>query len=308
MCLMRHLVRLVLNWKFSGILSRFCALSAIGCTTIFNSMGVEFHELTIHIYIYVYGQHLKILPTYMCMCLVSSSKFTNSIHTYTCMYVKLHELTIHTHIHVRVVSSNVPDVTKIYIYNTLQHTATHCNTLQHTAPHCTTLQHTATHCTTLQHTAPHCTTLHHTATQDLRMLPDVTKIFAYLSAGSALLVRTISKFCLLQCVAVCCSVLQCVAVCCSVLQCVAVCCSVLQCVRTIRKFCLCMYNICTRVYINVYIDVYIIHVRTTSKFCLCTHNMCRRVCLDVYIIHMCKYMIHIRIYVNINSRPICVLA
>ena len=35
--------------------------------------------------------------------------------------------------------------------------------------------------------------------------------------------------CVLQCVAVCCSVLQCVAVCCSVLQCVAVCCSVLQC-------------------------------------------------------------------------------
>jgi len=30
--------------------------------------------------------------------------------------------------------------------------------------------------------------------------------------------------CVLQCVAVCCSVLQCVAVCCSVLQCVAVCC------------------------------------------------------------------------------------
>jgi len=34
--------------------------------------------------------------------------------------------------------------------------------------------------------------------------------------------------CVLQCVAVCCSVLQCVAVCCSVLQCVAVCCSMLQ--------------------------------------------------------------------------------
>jgi len=30
--------------------------------------------------------------------------------------------------------------------------------------------------------------------------------------------------CVLQCVAVCCSVLQCVAVCCSVLQCVALCC------------------------------------------------------------------------------------
>ena len=36
--------------------------------------------------------------------------------------------------------------------------------------------------------------------------------------------------CVLQCVAVCCSVLQYVAECCSVLQCVVVCCSVLQCV------------------------------------------------------------------------------
>ena len=34
--------------------------------------------------------------------------------------------------------------------------------------------------------------------------------------------------CVVQCVAVCCSVLQCVAVCCSVLQCVEVCCSVLR--------------------------------------------------------------------------------
>jgi len=39
----------------------------------------------------------------------------------------------------------------------------------------------------------------------------------------------VNTFCVLQCVAVCCSVLQCVAVCCSVLQCVAVCCGVLQC-------------------------------------------------------------------------------
>jgi len=36
--------------------------------------------------------------------------------------------------------------------------------------------------------------------------------------------------CVLQCVAVCCSVLQCVAICCNMLQCVAVCCSMLQCV------------------------------------------------------------------------------
>ena len=37
------------------------------------------------------------------------------------------------------------------------------------------------------------------------------------------------KMCVLQCVAVCCSVVQCGAVCCSVVQCVAVCRSVLQC-------------------------------------------------------------------------------
>ena len=40
----------------------------------------------------------------------------------------------------------------------------------------------------------------------------------------------VTSMCVLQCVAVRCSVLQCVAVCCSVLQCVAVCCSVLPCV------------------------------------------------------------------------------
>jgi len=37
------------------------------------------------------------------------------------------------------------------LFNTLQHTATYYNTLQHTATHCNTLQHTATHCNTLQH-------------------------------------------------------------------------------------------------------------------------------------------------------------
>ena len=43
-------------------------------------------------------------------------------------------------------------------------------------------------------------------------------------------VCALTRSCVLQCVAVCCSVLQCVAACCSVLQCVAVSCSVLQCV------------------------------------------------------------------------------
>jgi len=43
----------------------------------------------------------------------------------------------------------------------------------------------------------------------------------------------IAFICVLQYVAVCCSMLQYVAVCCSVLQCVAVCCSVLQCVAVV---------------------------------------------------------------------------
>ena len=71
--------------------------------------------------------------------------------------------------------------TQISVFNSLQHTATHCNTLQHTATHCVRqgrrvevqrrlsprdcirvhciiLQHVATHCNTLQHTATHCNT------------------------------------------------------------------------------------------------------------------------------------------------------
>jgi len=72
--------------------------------------------------------------------------------------------------------------------NTRQHTATHCNTLQRIVSFCrmrrlmwhmlatsrladigkrkwlfNTLQHTATHCNTLQHTATHCNTLQHPA-------------------------------------------------------------------------------------------------------------------------------------------------
>jgi len=49
--------------------------------------------------------------------------------------------------------------------------------------------------------------------------------------------------CVMQCIAVCCSVLQCVAVCCSVLQCVAVCCSALQ-----RGLCASGDTVCCRVF------------------------------------------------------------
>jgi len=38
------------------------------------------------------------------------------------------------------------------VYESVQHTATHCNTLQHSATHYNTLQHTAAHCNILQHT------------------------------------------------------------------------------------------------------------------------------------------------------------
>jgi len=53
----------------------------------------------------------------------------------------------------------------MYPLSALRHAATHCDTRRHTATHCNTLQHTATRCSTLQHTATHCSTLQHTATR-----------------------------------------------------------------------------------------------------------------------------------------------
>jgi len=40
---------------------------------------------------------------------------------------------------------------RMILYNTLQHSASHCNTLQHFASHCNTLQHTAAQCSTMHH-------------------------------------------------------------------------------------------------------------------------------------------------------------
>ena len=54
-----------------------------------------------------------------------------------------------------------------------------------------------------------------------------------------------SSVCMLQCVAVYCSVLQCVAVCCSVLQCVAECCSVLPCVAVCYRVLQCVSVCCS---------------------------------------------------------------
>jgi len=52
--------------------------------------------------------------------------------------------------------------------------------------------------------------------------------------------------CVLQCVAVCCSVLQCVAVCCCVLLCVAVRCCLLQCVAVCCRVLQCVAVCCGR--------------------------------------------------------------
>ena len=86
------------------------------------------------------------------------------------------------------------------------------DTRKHNASHCNT------HCNTHCNVDSSSTTKSHTTTSQEAL------------TNSSYLNITNSRRCVLQCVAVCCSVLQCVAVCCSVKQCVAVCCSVLQCV------------------------------------------------------------------------------
>ena len=153
--------------------------------------------------------------------------------------------------------------------NTLQHTVTHCNTRKHTAIRCNTLQHTATYCNTLQHTSTRCNTLQHSTTlcntlQHTATLPHtdthrddlcLKKELISCQASSftrrsfrpntiwcwedLLAIRVVKFGCVLQCVAVCCSVLQCAALVLGgftsnprgeVRVCTAVCWSVLQCV------------------------------------------------------------------------------
>ena len=115
---------------------------------------------------------------------------------------------------------------------TVQHTATNCNTLQHTATYCNTLQQQITCC--------------NNTTRFRKVPPSSPQPPPTLGEGAS--GTKLRHTCLLQCVAVCCSLLQCVTVCYSVLQCVAVswrllqraprarnsatpaCCSVLQCV------------------------------------------------------------------------------
>jgi len=123
----------------------------------------------------------------------------------------------------------------VYAYVNMQCTAAHCNTLWITATKCNTLQHTV-----CQVPVTHGITTH------VRTCPQVDLLQ-----------------CLLQCVAVCCSVLQCVAVCCSVLcgsrdethirtcpqvsvfQLVAVCCSVVQCVAVCCNLLQCLKACCS---------------------------------------------------------------
>ena len=89
--------------------------------------------------------------------------------------------------------------------------------------------------------------------------------------------RSSRNVCVLQCVAVWCSVLQCVAVCCSVLQCVAVCCSELSiqyecitpaCVSSLRSFmnvCVCVMFVCIRCIICAW---YVLSVWSSRNACV----------------------------------------
>jgi len=91
---------------------------------------------------------------------------------------------------------------------------------------------------TLQHTATHCNTLQHiwSGHKPTPLPPPVarTKLTICVCEGRSFgAARPMSfselcmiSLCVLQCIAVCCSVVQYVAVCCSILQCVAVCCGI----------------------------------------------------------------------------------
>jgi len=143
---MRNLVRLVPNWVFLEIISRFCAsLPAIGCTLVLTNRCC------------VYKLYIQHLHNWNLFSNIAEDVFVTS--WLLRIFSRADCLLQHPATHC----------------NKLQHTATHCNTLQHTATHCNTLQHTATHCicsavrhqgtyrNTLQHTVTHCNTLQHTS-------------------------------------------------------------------------------------------------------------------------------------------------
>ena len=96
----------------------------------------------------------------------------------------------------------------------------------------------------LSHAATHCDTLQHTIKKDIDIgsgrasSHGLGRIMSSLNPGH-------TYVCVLQCVAVCCSVLQCVAVCCSVSQCVAVLQYVPHCVAVFRIVLQCVVVCCS---------------------------------------------------------------
>jgi len=162
-------------------------------------------------YMHVYT-HTPNAQTHMhtCTCLHVHTYSYNCIHAHTRVYT--HTRTYgHTHTHTLSLSLSLSLSHKAneskraryrhdQLYNTLQHTATHCDTLRHTVTEAArenaqgpgngsrhvhpgredhaqrdvahvlapSLHHTTTHCNTLQHPAPHCTILNHTATEVAR--------------------------------------------------------------------------------------------------------------------------------------------
>ena len=137
------------------------------------------------------------------------------------------------------------------------------STLQHTATHCNTLQHTATHCNTY---IRHSMTLHYSE-------------WSKQGSQSASFARmTPTCVCVLQCVAVCCSVLQ---------QCVAVCC--FACVNYTDMYLSVLYADCsntlqqTAIHCNTKMRHSALPVRMTST-CVCV-AVC--VCVLQYVAVCC---------------------
>jgi len=83
--------------------------------------------------------------------------------------------------HIATHCKTVQDECDVRMRITYQDAATHCNTLQHTAANqvarlYNTLQHTATHCNTLQHTATHCNTLERITWPDLVLVRGLQRV------------------------------------------------------------------------------------------------------------------------------------
>ena len=134
---MRILVRLVQNWKFSEIISRFCAtLSAIGCTSL-HTDHLVFNLTEIYPYPYPY--------TYLC-----TNMFV-FVYMQSRLLAHLYILIIWFSILQRCRPGEVgPACSKCAAGTYSDVEVSNCNntatTLQHTAMHCNSLHYTATHC------------------------------------------------------------------------------------------------------------------------------------------------------------------